>query len=203
MVLNLQDTTQLDFTGREVEGLGEIGNGHGQGLLQHAALAVSEAGDTLGLLHEQWQAREKPPRGETRRQRQERSTEADVWEQTARAIGPVEGTRLIHVGDRHADVFGFMRAAVDLGHGFIIRSFHDRPRRGLPTPGGRQRSDPGRVPATSGIPSGPEQHDPAYLNYTPVKRSPRYCSQHRFAVQRISTRTRSDFSSPCALAKTY
>ena len=126
MVLNLQDTTQLDFTGREVEGLGEIGNGHGQGLLQHAALAVSEAGDTLGLLHEQWQAREKPPRGETRRQRQERTTEADVWEQTARAIGPVEGTRLIHVGDRHADVFGFMRAAVDLGHGFIIRSFHDR-----------------------------------------------------------------------------
>ena len=126
VVLCVQDTTQLDFTGREVQGLGEIGNGHGQGLLQHAALAVSEQGQVLGLLHEQWQAREKPPRGETRRQRQGRTTEADVWEQTARAIGPVQGTRLIHVGDRHADVFGFMRAAVDLGHGFLIRSFHNR-----------------------------------------------------------------------------
>lgn len=125
-VLCVQDTTQLDFTRKQVQGLGEIGNGRGQGLLQHAAMAVSESGQTLGLLHVHWHARTKAPKHETRKQRLARPTEADVWEQTARHIGPIEGTRLIHVGDRHADVFGFMRAATDLGHGFVLRSFHDR-----------------------------------------------------------------------------
>ena len=126
VVLCVQDTTNLDFTGREVDGLAEIGNGGGRGMLQHAGLAVTEDGEVLGLLHGVWHNRVKVPKGETRKQRRQRPTMGDYWAEVAAGIGPVEGTRLCHVGDRLADVFGFMQTCSKLGHGWVIRAQHNR-----------------------------------------------------------------------------
>ena len=126
LVLSIQDTTQLDFTNRAVTDLGEIGNGWQQGLLQHSALAATEDGRLLGVLDQQWHTRELKPESEKRRQRQGRRTEADVWAEAARAIGPMEGVKLLHVGDRHSDVFSFMHEALALKHGFVLRAKHDR-----------------------------------------------------------------------------
>lgn len=126
LVLSIQDTTQLDFTNRAVTDLGEIGNGRQQGLLQHSALAATEDGRVLGVLDQQWSTRDPKAEGETRRQRQGRRTEADVWAETAGAIGPMEGVKLLHVGDRHSDVFSFMHEALRLKHGFVLRAKHDR-----------------------------------------------------------------------------
>lgn len=39
-VLFIQDGSQLDFSGRDVQGLGRIGDDRGQGLLIHSALAI-------------------------------------------------------------------------------------------------------------------------------------------------------------------
>lgn len=128
VVLDVQDTTDLDFTPRkQVRHLGQIGDGRGRGLLQHTGLAVSTQGKMLGILAQSWHQQVQPPEDETCRQRQERWTEAQIWSDTAKAIGPAPGNcRLIHVGDRHSDVFGFLDTCRTLGHGFIVRAKHDR-----------------------------------------------------------------------------
>lgn len=128
VVLCVQDTTDLDYTHRTaVRGLGKIGNGGGRGFRQHTGLAVSEHGAVLGILHQEWFLPFEPPEGETRRQRQARWSEPDVWGDTARGIGAWrQPSRLIHVGDRHSDVFRFLCLCRELGHGFLVRAMHDR-----------------------------------------------------------------------------
>ena len=137
VVLVVQDDTELDFSRRatrgSVKGMGPLsGSGHGRGLYQHTALAVEASSRrVLGILDQRWWVRaEKTHDGETRRQRQARTTEADRWEQVARGLAgrhePWDRTRLIHVGDRGSDVWRFMQACGELDHGFIIRAQHDR-----------------------------------------------------------------------------
>ena len=128
VVLCVQDTTDLDYTHRTaVRGLGKLGDGGGRGFRQHTGLAVSEAGRVLGILHQEWFLCGEPPEGETRRQRQARWNEPDVWGDIVRGIGVWAGpSRLIHVGDRHSDVFRFMCICRELGHGFLVRAMHDR-----------------------------------------------------------------------------
>jgi hypothetical protein len=128
VILCVQDTTQLDFTLRTgIQGLGIIGDGQGRGLMQHTALAVLPDKRLLGILDVSWHAMESVPEGETRRQRQGRWTERHLWHEAAQRIGRwSEGGRLIHVGDRHADLFRFMHEARVLGHDFVVRAMHDR-----------------------------------------------------------------------------
>jgi hypothetical protein len=128
VVLCVQDTTDLDYTHRTaVRGLGKIGDGGGRGFRQHTGLAVSEGGQVLGILHQKWFLPCELPEGETRRQRQARWSEPDVWGDIAQGIGlwPA-GSRLIHVGDRHSDVFRFLCTCRRLGHGFLVRAMHNR-----------------------------------------------------------------------------
>ncbi|MDY3557384.1 transposase DNA-binding-containing protein [Gemmata sp. JC717] len=50
VVLVLHDTTELDYSGRAIRGLGPIGNGHGRGWECHNARAVvARTGAVLGL----------------------------------------------------------------------------------------------------------------------------------------------------------
>jgi hypothetical protein len=127
-VLVLNDTTELDFTSRKnVSGLGPIGDGHGHGLLQHTALAVTQDGKILGVLHQQWSTRITPPEGETRHERLQRPKNSDRWPETVAAVGrSPAGIRFIHVCDREADDFAMMQACVDHDCGFLIRAQHDR-----------------------------------------------------------------------------
>lgn len=119
VVLCVQDTTDLDYTHRSaVRGLGKIGDGGGRGFRQHSGLAVSEDGEILGILEQKWFVPADRQPGETRRQRQARWSEPDVWGDVARALGPWTGPSvLIHVGDRHSDVFRFLLDCRTLGHG--------------------------------------------------------------------------------------
>ena len=128
VVLCVQDTTDLDYTCRTgVRGLGKLGDGGGRGFRQHTGLAVSEDGKVLGILYQKWFLPCEPQAGETRRQRQARWSEPDVWGDIARGIGVwPRPSRLIHVGDRHSDVFRFMSICRESGHGFLARAMHDR-----------------------------------------------------------------------------
>ena len=128
VVLCVQDDTSLDFTCRTgIKALGITGDGLGRGLLQHGALAVLPDKRLLGVLDMAWHAVQRAKPGETRRESQARWSKHDVWQDAAVAIGAWSGgSRLIHVGDRHADLFRFMRSAIDLGHGLVVRAMHDR-----------------------------------------------------------------------------
>ncbi len=128
VILCVQDTTELDFTGREATDLGKIGDGRGQGLAQHTALAVAPGQGVLGILYQDIHRRHERDPGETLRQRQARWTEAMVWADAARAIDllPLGATQLVHVGDRGADCFDFLHACRTLGHDHVVRAKCDR-----------------------------------------------------------------------------
>ena len=139
VVLSIQDTTELELTSKAaMRGRGQLGGGTSRGLLQHAALAVVPSDDEdaldgvpgrlLGVLDQRWSVRAEPGEGETLRQLQQRRTDADVWLETASAVAALGSTptRLIHVGDRHCDIFRFFTHCRTLGHGFVVRARYDR-----------------------------------------------------------------------------
>jgi len=127
-ILCVQDTTELDFSGREVDGLGEIGNGRNQGLLQHSALALSETGQLLGVLDINTHVRIKAPAGETRSRRHARRTQLHMWTDAAdrnsrRDFGT---TRILNICDRGGDCAGCLFGFHELNQGFVIRARYDR-----------------------------------------------------------------------------
>jgi hypothetical protein len=127
-LLAIQDGSELDFSShRSVKGLGFIGNGGGQGLLQQSSLAVTTDGQLLGVLHQIWWKRVRTPEGETRRQRQGRYRESDLWSDSIRAVAELGLTpRVIHVADRGGDNFDTLGAAYEVNSGFLIRARHNR-----------------------------------------------------------------------------
>ena len=97
-------------------------------LLQHTCLAVDgDNGEVLGLLHQHWFDDPKKPKGESRSKRRQRWTRSQSWLDAVEAVGEASGSfRLISVADTEADDFGMFAACQEMGHGFVIRSQHDR-----------------------------------------------------------------------------
>ena len=132
-VLFVHDTTQLDFSGHPAvaDQLGPIGDGAAaaRGFLQHNSLAVDPGGSALlGVIHPQTSLRTPKPAGEGRAARYHRADrESEVWVRGIEAVGrPPAGACWVHVGDRGADFYGAMAAAVDRGCHFLFRLCQDR-----------------------------------------------------------------------------
>lgn len=128
VVLQLQDTTEVDYTAQpHIQGLGPIGDGRGRGLLLHSVLSVApsatpDADGVLGVAHQQVVLRQaRDPH--TPKPKWTRTPESLVWQTAVEALDtPPPGVRWVHVGDRAADNFGLWRAcrarrAVD----FLVR----------------------------------------------------------------------------------
>lgn len=128
LVLCIADDTELDFTHRSsLSGVGQIGDGRGRGLLQHSTLAVLPDGRVLGLLDVAWHAPQRAPENETKLQRQRRWNLSDLWPEAVQRIGLWESAgKLVHVGDRHADLFRHLSSIRSLGQEFLVRAMHDR-----------------------------------------------------------------------------
>jgi hypothetical protein len=154
VVLNISDTTELDYTGLKVANLGPIGNGGGRGFECHNSLALDPVtGNLLGLtsqiLHvrgtdEQVRA-QRQARGGTARparkkgvagrrpdepvaQRRARaSRESRLWVTGCEALGEVpEGKLWVDVCDRAADTFEFLQFMTRRRRHYVIRSKHNR-----------------------------------------------------------------------------
>lgn len=131
-VLFIQDGSQLDFTGRDAQGLGRIGDDRGQGLLMHSALAVRPGTDPqiLGLAHQVVWIREGASHksSETRVQRYRRADrESAHWHEALEAIGRApDHACWISVGDRDSDVFHYWRRAKALNWECLLRLCSDR-----------------------------------------------------------------------------
>jgi len=128
-VLLIQDTTDLDYQAHPTTtGLGPIGTGSHQGFLLQTVLAVlPESREGLGIAQQEPFLRQPAPKGETKRQRQERERESQVWERSIQALGsPPAGVQWIHVGDRGSDIFSFLSLCRQLGCDFVVRAAQDR-----------------------------------------------------------------------------
>src|SRR6266852_5630959 len=128
-VLLIQDTTEVDYQQHPTTtGLGPIGNGTHHGYLLQSVLAVvPESREVLGLMHQEPFLRQPAPKGETRREREQRERESQVWERSVEAIGaPPDGVQWIHVGDRYSDIFALLSLMRQQQCDFVVRAAQDR-----------------------------------------------------------------------------
>ena len=128
-VLLIQDTTEVDYQQHPTTtGLGPIGNGSHHGYLLQSVLAVVPASrEVLGLMHQEPFLRHPAPKGETRREREQRQRESQVWERSVEAIGaPPAGVQWIHVGDRYSDIFSLLWLIRQQQCDFVVRAAQDR-----------------------------------------------------------------------------
>lgn len=128
-LLILHDTTVLDYSGLDIEELGQIGDGHGRGLYGHNSLAVI-AGErrVVGLFHQILHRREHAPKGERRGECQARAgRESRLWRDAVAALPALpEGIEVTDVSDRGSDISEYIAYEVSHGRKFIVRSQHNR-----------------------------------------------------------------------------
>jgi len=129
LILIIQDTTNMDYTGRAVSDLGPIGDGWGYGFMLHNSLAVRpEPREVLGLMYQKPFLRmPRPSKKESSYQRAKRKRESQVWEDSVKAIGSAPAKVVwVHTGDRGSDIFTFFATCLAHNSHFLVRVKTDR-----------------------------------------------------------------------------
>jgi len=128
VVLCLQDTTELDFNGQAIEGLGPLSYEAQRGMYLHATYAVSPVRVPLGVLDAWMWARESRRSNRTRGGPLESTRWVEGYERVAELAAEIPATRLVYVGDRESDILALLVKARDLEHAadYLLRSQHDR-----------------------------------------------------------------------------
>ena len=128
VVLCLHDTTELDFNGQTIEGLGPLSYEAQRGMYLHPTYAVSTDREPLGVLDAWMWARE--PRGADGQRGGicESVRWIESYERLAERAAEIPETRLVQVGDRESDILGLMQRAQGLGWpvDLLVRSQHNR-----------------------------------------------------------------------------
>lgn len=141
VVLVAQDTSDIDFTGHEMEGVGYLHRPKDQGLLVHSALAVSPDGVPLGLVFQRVWARDADTLGKAadRRKKAFEDKESVRWLDAENAAAELagEGRRVIVVADREGDIFEWLCKPRVQGLDRLVRASRNR----LVVGGGKLLSD--------------------------------------------------------------
>jgi hypothetical protein len=120
------DTTTFAFGGTR-EGLGLIG--HSLGMLAHYSLALSPAGEPLGVLGLRVWARSKErQKADKRMRRYDEDRESMRWHEAVDEVGQrlAGSVPALHVMDREGDAHELLADLVEHGQRFVIRVAHNR-----------------------------------------------------------------------------
>lgn len=129
VLLVIHDTTEIDFSGLDVEDLGPIGHGGCSGYLAHNSLAYDyQNREVLGLANQTLHVRRRVPKGESpKAKRAHPERESRLWKKGWAALGPPCGGPLrVNVADRGADMLEFIEAVENGGDHYVIRSKSNR-----------------------------------------------------------------------------
>lgn len=128
VVLCLQDTTELDFNGQDITGLGPLSYEAQRGMYLHATYAVSPARVPLGVLNAWMWAREAKKSDGTRGGLLESTRWVESYERLAELAAELPATRLVCVGDRESDLLALLVRAREMGHAvdYLLRCQHNR-----------------------------------------------------------------------------
>jgi hypothetical protein len=128
VVLCLQDTTELDFNGQDIEGLGPLSYEAQRGMYLHATYAVRPDRVPLGVLNAWMWAREAKKSDGTRDGPLESKRWVEGYERLAELAAELPGTRLVCVGDRESDMLELLLKARELSHAvdYVLRCQHNR-----------------------------------------------------------------------------
>jgi hypothetical protein len=130
-VLAIQDTTELNYTGKEAaKEMGYLANQHAQGLLVHSTLIVSEAGVPLGMADQYAWSRDANEKGKTgeRRQKDIQEKESMRWLTALTATEKIvpQGVEIVHITDREGDIYELFVAARQPRSQLLIRMTQNR-----------------------------------------------------------------------------
>lgn len=128
VVLCLDNTTELDFNGQDIDGLGPLNYEARRGMYLHPTYAVSAERVPLGVLNAwMWSRQPKAADGE-RHDIKESTRWIEGYERVAEIAAQMPTTRLVYVTDREADILALMRRADELGTpaDWLVRATHNR-----------------------------------------------------------------------------
>jgi hypothetical protein len=128
VVLMLQDTTELDFNGQSIDGLGPLSHEAQRGLYVHPTYAVSTDREPLGVL-DAWMWAREPKDADGQRPRIKESTRwVAGYERVAELAADLPDTRLVYVADLESDMIELMARAdeLDTPADWLLRAQHDR-----------------------------------------------------------------------------
>lgn len=128
VVLCLHDTTELDFNGQEIEGLGPLSYEVQRGMYLHPTYAVSTDREPLGVLDAWMWAREPRDADGQRGGICESTRWIESYERLAERAEGLPQTRLVQVGDRESDILALMQRAQDMDWplDLLVRAQHNR-----------------------------------------------------------------------------
>ncbi|WP_415661396.1 IS4 family transposase [Roseateles sp.] len=128
VVLNIQDTTELDFNGRATAGLGPLSYEAQRGMYLHPTYAVSPTREPLGVLDAWMWAREAKGKDGKRGGIVESTRWIEGYERVAERALALPQVRQVYVADREADILALLRRAQELQHAadYLIRCRHNR-----------------------------------------------------------------------------
>lgn len=128
VVLCLQDTTELNFNGQDIEGLGPLSYEAQRGMYLHPTYAVTPEREALGVLDAWMWARTKKNAAGQRDDLKESLRWIEGYERVAEMAADFPATRLVYLADREADLMPLMRKAQQLGEpaDWLIRAAHNR-----------------------------------------------------------------------------
>ena len=126
VVLCLQDTTELNFNGQSIEGLGRLSYDAQRGMYLHPTYAVTPDREPLGVIDAWMWARE--PKESVKPSIIESQRWVEGYERVAEKAEQIPDTRLIYIADRESDMSELMHRAHELGYpaDWLVRSKHNR-----------------------------------------------------------------------------
>ena len=128
VVLCIQDTTELDYNGQAMSGLGPLSFEAQRGLYLHPTYVVSPEREPLGVTNAWTWAREfkqgDAPRGGVL----ESVRWVESYERIAEQARALPETRHVCIGDRESDMLSLLVKARDLGYpaDYLVRCQHNR-----------------------------------------------------------------------------
>ena len=128
IVLCLQDSTELDFNGQGIDGLGPLSYEAQRGMYLHPTYVVTLEREPLGITDAWMWAREPKGADGTRPGIRESRRWTEGYERIAEMAATMPDTRLVYVADREADIAELIQRAHALGNpaDWLIRSQHNR-----------------------------------------------------------------------------
>jgi hypothetical protein len=128
VMLCLQDSTELNFNGQQIEGLGPLCYEAQRGMYLHPTYAVTPQREALGVLDAWMWARAKKDAQGQREGLKESLRWIEGYDRIAEMAADFPATRLVYLADREADLMPLMRRAQELGEpaDWLVRAKHNR-----------------------------------------------------------------------------
>ena len=124
VALCIQDTTELNFNGQEIRGLGRLCYEAQRGMYLHPTLAITPDREPLGVVDAYMWARAEKGQPDI----VESTRLIEGYERVAKMAEQLPNTRLVYMADREADILELMQKAAKLNHpaDWLIRAKHNR-----------------------------------------------------------------------------